>query len=140
MRLQVVTPQGSKIDETASQVTAPGELGHLGILPGHRPLLTSLGIGVLEYAGEGGSGYLTINEGYMQVANDVVTLVTEASEWPEEIDVERAREAQKRAERELDAIDEERPEERARAKARRERADNRLEAARLAKHERPSAP
>ena len=49
MQLQVVTPQGSKIEVEASDVNAPGVVGDLGILSGHRPLLTALGIGILTY-------------------------------------------------------------------------------------------
>ena len=98
MDFEVVTPKGSKFKSPANQVNAPGTLGSLGILPGHRPLITSLGIGVLSYVNEGKTGYLVINGGYLEVADDKLVVITETAESPEEIDVPRAEAALQRAE------------------------------------------
>ena len=46
MHLRIVTPHGPKVESGITEVTAPGEVGDMGILPGHRPLLAGLGIGL----------------------------------------------------------------------------------------------
>lgn len=101
MRLTVVTPQGSKLAVTASSVTVPGTVGELGILPGHRALITSLAVGKLAYVAEGKTHYLATNEGFMEVHDDHVTIVTQSAEVPDAIDVARAKKALESAEREL---------------------------------------
>jgi len=98
MDFEVVTPKGSKFKSNAVQVNAPGTLGSLGILPGHRPLITSLGIGLLSYVNEGTTGHLVINGGYLEVADDKLVVITETAETPDEIDVPRAEAALQRAE------------------------------------------
>ena len=98
MEFEVVTPKGSKFKSEATQVNAPGTLGDLGILPGHRPLITSLGIGLLSYVHEGKTSHLVINGGYLEVADDKLVVITETAESPDEIDVQRAETALQRAE------------------------------------------
>lgn len=138
MHLQVVTPRGAKVDARATQVTAPGELGDLGILPGHRPLLSVVGIGLLSYdRASGGRGWLAVNGGYLEVAGPDVIVITETAETPEEIDVERANEALQRATEALRVVDTSRTGEVARLSAAKRRAENRLAAARLVKPEIP---
>ena len=93
MQLSVVTPVGSKVDTTVTQVTVPGELGDMGILPGHRALLSSLGVGTLSYTVAGRVAYLAISGGYVEVDDAGVIVVTETAEAPEDIDVDRAKAA-----------------------------------------------
>ena len=134
MQLHVVTPAGSKVEATITQVTAPGELGDMGILPGHLPLLSGLGIGILSYTPQqGNTHYLAVNGGYVEVDSDDVIVVTETAERPEEIDVERARAALERSERESATVDTSAPSEIARVGAAIRRAANRLEVAKLSK-------
>jgi F-type H+-transporting ATPase subunit epsilon len=94
MHLQVVTPQGAKLETNVSAVTAPGTMGDMGILPGHQPLLTSLGIGALSYTADGQTGWLAVNGGFLEVADDALIVITETAEAPSEIDVDRAKRAQ----------------------------------------------
>jgi F-type H+-transporting ATPase subunit epsilon len=68
MRLSVTTPRGSLVDMDVEEVTAPGELGEFGVLPGHVPLMSALKPGVLWYKGKDRSGVLAIGQGFMQVA------------------------------------------------------------------------
>ena len=105
MRLSVVTPEGAKVDTQVSAVTVPGTVGELGILPGHRPLITSLAVGKLSYSAFGKTHFLATNDGFMEVHDDVVTVVTQTAEEPDEIDVVRAKTAFERAERELKETD-----------------------------------
>ena len=105
MRLSVVTPEGAKVDAQVQYVTIPGTVGEFGILPGHRALITSLAIGQLSYLAGGKTVFLATNDGYMEVHEDVVTVVTQSAEEPDAIDVPRAKASLERAERELREID-----------------------------------
>jgi F-type H+-transporting ATPase subunit epsilon len=91
MHLVVVTPRGSKVDSDVTMVTVPGQIGELGILPGHRPLITSLAIGMLSYVQGGKTKQLATTDGFMEVHDDQVVVVTETAEDPDEIDAERAK-------------------------------------------------
>jgi F-type H+-transporting ATPase subunit epsilon len=79
----------------------PGKDGYLGILPGHAPLLTELGLGILTYHKGSEVRRLTVLNGYAEVLPDRVIVLAEASERAEEIDVQRARTAADRAQAEL---------------------------------------
>ena len=101
IELEVVTPERHVLTETVQSLELPGQEGYLGILPGHAPLITELGIGVLTYHKGAESRYLTIIHGYAEVLPDRVIVLAEISERAEEINVERAREAAGRAQAEL---------------------------------------
>jgi F-type H+-transporting ATPase subunit epsilon len=101
IELQIVTPQRHVLQETVQSVEIPGKEGYLGILPGHAPLITELGIGILAYRKGAESRFLTIIHGYAEVLPDRVIVLAEVSERAEEIDVARSRAAQERAQAEL---------------------------------------
>lgn len=101
IELQVVTPQRHVLQETVHYIEMPGKDGYLGVLPGHAPLLTELGIGVLTYQKDGQSHFLTIAHGYSEVLPDRVIVLAEISEKAEEIDVDRTRAARDRAQSQL---------------------------------------
>jgi F-type H+-transporting ATPase subunit epsilon len=104
IELIIVTPERQLLREKVVEVTLPGADGQLGVLPGHAPLITELGIGELTYRGQGGSeGTLAIISGFSEVLGDRVTVLAETAERPEEIDLSRAEEAKKRAEERLAA-------------------------------------
>ncbi len=104
IELVVVTPERQLLRQTVVEVTLPGADGQLGILPGHAPLITELGIGEMNYrAKSGDSGTLAVISGFAEVLGDRVTVLAETAERPEEIDVARAEEAKKRAEQRLAA-------------------------------------
>ena len=138
MQLSVVTPMGSKVDTIVTQVTVPGEIGDMGILPGHRALLSSLGIGVLSYTSEGQVSYLAVNGGYVEVDDKGVIVVTETAEKPGEIDVERAKKALARSQDEASSVDADAQSEHMRVAASIRRAENRIEVAKHAKATLPS--
>jgi F-type H+-transporting ATPase subunit epsilon len=85
------------------EVVLPGAGGELGILPGHAPLITELGIGELTYRGAGSnpSGVLAIIQGFAEVLGDRVTVLAETAERAAEIDLDRAETAKARAEQRL---------------------------------------
>ena len=101
MQIQVVTPTGTVLDAKALEVTVPGVVGELGILPGHLPIITALEIGELSVRTAEGRRHYAVNKGFLEMAEDKVIVVTETAEEASTIDVERAREAAKRAEEQL---------------------------------------
>jgi F-type H+-transporting ATPase subunit epsilon len=105
IELVIVTPDRQLLREAVAEVTLPGAGGCLGILPGHAPLITELGIGELTYRKKNASepAHMAIISGFAEVLGDRVTVLAETAERPEEIDVPRAEEAKKRAEQRLAA-------------------------------------
>jgi F-type H+-transporting ATPase subunit epsilon len=101
LQLQVVTPDKRLVDEDVEQVQMPGRNGYLGILPQHAPLITELGPGELSYTQGGKTSYLAVSWGFAEVLPDKVTILADAAERPEDIDVKRAQEAKARADEAL---------------------------------------
>jgi F-type H+-transporting ATPase subunit epsilon len=105
IELIIVTPERQLLRESVVEVTLPGAEGQLGVLPGHAPLITELGIGELSYQAKDSSesAPVAIISGFAEVLGDRVTVLAETAERPEEIDIARAEEAKKRAEQRLAA-------------------------------------
>jgi F-type H+-transporting ATPase subunit epsilon len=101
IRLKLVTPTRLLLDEEVDEVTAPGVLGQFGVLPNHIAFLTLLAPGELSYKQGGQVTRLAIGGGYAEVLNNVMTVLADAAEFAEEIDVERARRAKEQAERKM---------------------------------------
>jgi F-type H+-transporting ATPase subunit epsilon len=103
IELIIVTPEKQLLRESVVEVVMPGAEGELGILPGHAPLMTELGIGELHYRGAGASatGVLAIIRGFAEVLGDRVTILAETAERAAEIDLARAEAARARAEKRL---------------------------------------
>jgi len=99
--LIVVTPERQVARETVHEVQVPARNGYLGILPGHAPLISELGMGVLSYRRQRDVFHLCVIRGYLEVLPDRVIVLAEISERAEEIDIERARAARERAEKRL---------------------------------------
>jgi F-type H+-transporting ATPase subunit epsilon len=97
-QLEIVTPSRLLVKDSAEEAQIPGLSGYLGILPGHAPLLTELGVGVITYKASGTMHTLSLAWGFAEVLPDKVTILAEAAERPREIDVERAQKAKERAE------------------------------------------
>jgi F-type H+-transporting ATPase subunit epsilon len=105
IQLIIVTPERQLLRESVVEVTLPGAEGQLGVLPGHAPLITELGIGELSFEtkGSGESVPVAVISGFAEILGDRVTVLAETAERPEEIDISRAEEAKKRAEQRLAA-------------------------------------
>jgi F-type H+-transporting ATPase subunit epsilon len=97
IELEVVTPERHVLAQTVTSIEVPGKEGYLGILPGHAPLITELGIGILTYRADDETRYLTVIQGYAEVLPDRVIVLAEIAERAEEIDVARTRAALDRA-------------------------------------------
>ena len=70
MKLSLTTPRGALVDTDVDEITAPGEAGEMGVLPGHVPLMTTLRPGVLWYKSGEHQGVIAVGEGFLQVAPD----------------------------------------------------------------------
>jgi F-type H+-transporting ATPase subunit epsilon len=101
LKLIVVTPERKLVETEADQVELPGELGYLGILPGHAPLISLLKTGVLKYVERGSEKRLALSAGFVEVSNDAVTVLADLAEEPSEIDAAKAEKDRAQAEEEL---------------------------------------
>jgi F-type H+-transporting ATPase subunit epsilon len=101
LKLELVTPYQQVLSQEVDEVTAPGALGEFGVLPGHTPLLTTLKIGELTYRQGSNLFHVAVNWGYVEVENDVVTVLVTTAEPADQIDLERARAALGRAQEAL---------------------------------------
>lgn len=99
--LEIVTPQGLIFSEEVDEVTASGSEGEFGVLPGHVPFVTTLKIGMLTCKKGSETKYFFVNWGYAEAGAEKVMVLADSAERSEEIDIERARAAMKRAEERL---------------------------------------
>lgn len=104
-QFEIVTPEKLVVRDVAEEMQIPGKNGYLGILPGHAPLITELGVGEISYRSQGYTHRLSVAWGFAEVLPDKVTVLAESAERAEEIDVKRAEEAKQRAEQHLKSGD-----------------------------------
>jgi F-type H+-transporting ATPase subunit epsilon len=126
-QLEIVTPEKLVVKEAAEEAQIPGLEGYLGILPGHAPLITELGVGIITYRAGGTTKTLSVAWGFAEVLQEKVTILAETVERPDEIDVARAQQAKERAEQLLKSSDPELDYDRAQDDLR--RAETRLKVA-----------
>ena len=116
IRLEVVTPQKEVVNEEAQIIVAPGELGQFGVLVGHTPFMTTLQTGTIRYNDTQGVEHCVfVSGGFAEALPDKVTVLAQSAERRCDIDIERARSAQARAEKRLETSGEDVDFERARA-------------------------
>jgi F-type H+-transporting ATPase subunit epsilon len=101
IELQIVTPDRMLVKEQVDEVEIPGAEGYFGVLPGHTPMLAALAVGEMWYRKGSEKTYLSIAFGFAEVLPDRVTILARIAEKGEDIDVERAEAAKKRAEERL---------------------------------------
>src|SRR4029079_2800498 len=68
MKFSLTTPRGALVETDIDEVTAPGEVGEFGVLPGHVPFMSGLRPGVLSYKTKEHTGFVAVGEGFLQVA------------------------------------------------------------------------
>ncbi|MEY3989575.1 MAG: hypothetical protein RI985_656 [Chloroflexota bacterium] len=98
LHLEIVTAERLVLSDDVDQVNAPTKDGRVGILPRHMPLLTVLTEGELSIIKGGQRSEFAVYGGFMEVLPDRVTILADACDRSDEIDLERAEEARKRAE------------------------------------------
>ena len=96
--LQIVTPDKLFYNEEVDMLVVRTTEGDVGILKGHTDYVASLDIGIIKIKKDGVFKEATIAGGFIQVDKEKTTILTEAAEWPVEIDVERAKKAKELAE------------------------------------------
>lgn len=101
LELQIITPDKVAERCPVDQVILPGTEGQFCVLPGHAALLSSLEVGELQFSSGQKRTYYAINQGYVEVFKNKVTVLVETAERAEEIDKERAWRAKVRAEEQL---------------------------------------
>ncbi|MDF2626275.1 MAG: synthase epsilon subunit [Symbiobacteriaceae bacterium] len=102
MTLQIVTPEGTVVkDVKTDAVIIPASEGSMGILHNHAPMVTALKVGVLRYKQGGHYKRVALAGGFMELSNNLITVLADTAEIGETIDVLRAQEARKRAETRL---------------------------------------
>jgi F-type H+-transporting ATPase subunit epsilon len=77
LKVSVISPEKTLFDGSVDSLVAPAFDGEVGILPGHAPMLTLLGKGLLRLGAEGAAGRFTVEGGFLQVVDDAVRVVTE---------------------------------------------------------------
>lgn len=99
IRLELVTPEGGKVfGSDIDMLIVRSTAGELGILPKHARLLTELLPHAMRIKAEGTEYLAAIGGGFMEVTPDKITILADSAELPEDIDVDRAKAAYKRAE------------------------------------------
>jgi F-type H+-transporting ATPase subunit epsilon len=98
IRCEIVSQDRMVYQGNADMVLLPGSEGEMGILPNHAPLLTTLKFGIIKVRTQGQEEFYTVAGGVAEVQPDIVTVLADAAENVEEIDVTRAEAARKRAE------------------------------------------
>jgi F-type H+-transporting ATPase subunit epsilon len=101
IRCEIVSQDRTVFEGDVDIVVLPGADGEMGILPKHSPVLTTLKYGIIKIRRAGKEELFTVAGGVAEVQPDIVTVLADAAENIEEIDVERAESARKRAEEAL---------------------------------------
>ncbi|WP_453993011.1 F0F1 ATP synthase subunit epsilon [Bacillus nitroreducens] len=103
VKVNVVTPDGPVYEADVEMVSARAQSGELGILPGHIPMVAPLQVGAVRLKKGSNTELVAVSGGFLEVRPDQVTILAQAAETAEKIDVQRATEAKKRAEQRLQA-------------------------------------
>ncbi len=122
---QILTPEGSIFDDEVTGVRVPGEMGSFEVKTLHANIISSLEIGeILVRKAAGGEQSFSVTGGFVEVIDNKLTLLAEAAEPVDEIDVERAKQAKERAVERLESDDKKIDKDRARKALK--RAENRI--------------
>ena len=101
LTLEIVTPEKRVYSKSVERVKLPCSEGEMEVLPGHIPLITTVDAGEVRTQSKGQSELLAVDKGFVEVFGDKVSILTEAAIDIEDIDLEAAEKAQKRAEEAL---------------------------------------
>ena len=128
LHVEIVTPYEMFYEGQAEMVVVTGKDGEIGILPGHAPMVAALVPGEVRFKINDEWKHAVLTNGYAEIGPELMIIVVNAAEWPEQIDVRRAETALARAESRMHdpALS---PQEKNRSKHGAERARARLKAA-----------
>jgi F-type H+-transporting ATPase subunit epsilon len=97
LQLAVVTAEGESFSGEVDLIVAPGGLGEFTVLPSHARMISTLAPGVLRFDQSGDSVSLALSGGFLEVSDNRVTVLADAAEQDDAIDIERAEAALARA-------------------------------------------
>lgn len=126
----IVTPNGKVYEGDIHMVSVRATSGEMGILPGHMPIVAPLEISDVRIKNYGDSQHIAVSGGFVEVRPDQVTILVEAAELKDDIDVNRARRAKEEAEARLAQVEKDSKEYRT-ALLELKRAENRIKIAEL---------
>ena len=129
--LTIVTPERCFFTDEVDMVIVNAAEGEMAVLKNRAPIITPLKTGKIRIFNDGGERVAAVVDGYINVGVHSTIVVTNAAEWPEEIDVERALEAKKRAE---ETLKRDKGKDIVQAQLALRRALNRLEVAKMSKY------
>ena len=104
MKLNVLTPDRKAVfNQEITEVTVPANSGEMTILPGHAPMITTLGTGILKYKikGQDRTYKALLSWGYCEVTPDAVNVLAEFMQLQEEVDAEASKSSLQAAEKKL---------------------------------------
>jgi F-type H+-transporting ATPase subunit epsilon len=101
IRAEIVSQDRSLFEGDVDMVVIPGADGEMGILPNHAPLLSTLRMGVIKVRRAGEEQLFTVTGGLVEVQPSIVTILADAAENIDEIDIARAEDAKRKAEQRL---------------------------------------
>jgi F-type H+-transporting ATPase subunit epsilon len=104
--IDVVTPKGIRFSGEAVSCTAPGINGEFQVLKDHAPLVAQLTVGEIKIDEKGNIRWMATSGGFLEVKDNIISIIAETAEWAEDIELERAHDAEKRARDRLHAHDE----------------------------------
>ena len=104
IRCEIVSQDRIVFQDDVDMVVLPGAAGDMGILPHHAPVLSVLNFGIITVKKSGNEEHFTVAGGVAEVQPDQVTILADAAENVEEIDVQRALSARQKAEERLKEI------------------------------------
>lgn len=97
MHIDIVTPNGHIFDADADEITVPGMLGELGLMPGHIPIITALDVGELSVRQGSKVTTFAVEGGFLEIARDRVNVVTERALRPDQISADHIAELRAKA-------------------------------------------
>ncbi len=90
-QLEIATPERQFVNEQVTEAELPAKDGYIGVLPGHAPLLSALGAGVLTYKSGSGENVLAIDGGFLEIFEDHVRVLADHAEFARDIQTDGAR-------------------------------------------------
>ncbi len=107
--LEIVTPDRKFFSGEVEMVVLKTPEGEMGILAGHTPMVVAVAVGPIKIKKDGDWLEAVLTEGFMEVKQEKTVVLTDSAEWPNEIDINRAKAAKERAEerlhRQLDQVE-----------------------------------
>ncbi|MBP5426474.1 MAG: ATP synthase F1 subunit epsilon [Clostridiales bacterium] len=100
-KLDIVTPDKKFFGDMAEMIVINTSLGKIGVMKNHIPMVFAVMAGIIKIRKDGVDRKAFVGEGFMEVGRNSVTLMVDAAEWPEDIDLRRAQKAKERAEENL---------------------------------------